>query len=79
MKDAVIRYVFDKKKQATNTKAGLLQIEIRKKNTSQMKYISTGIKLYPNQFSDKNGFTCKSHENASAITGKAKSIFNCII
>ncbi|MDR1370464.1 MAG: site-specific integrase [Dysgonamonadaceae bacterium] len=28
-----------------------------------------------NQFSDKNGFTCKNHPNAPAITGKVSSVF----
>jgi len=78
MENAQIRFVFDNKKQATATKTGLLQIEVRKKGTNKRKVISTGIKLLKNQFSDKNGFTCKNHPNAPALTGKGKSIFRKI-
>jgi len=78
MNDALIRYVFDKKKQADNIKKGLLQIEVRKQGTNKCIYISTGIHLLKNQFSDKQGFSCKNHPNASGITGKARSIFNNI-
>jgi len=79
MDNAVIRYVFDKKKVATNsTVMGLLQVEVRVKNTNQCVYISTGIKLYKNQFSSTNGFTCKNSPNSVAITGKARRIFSQI-
>lgn len=78
MDNALIRYVFDNKKQASLTTTGLLQVEIRLQGTNKRKVISTGIKLFKNQFSDKNGFTCKNHPNASAITGKAKSMFRKI-
>lgn len=79
MNNAQIRYVFDNKKQANNdTKKGLLQIEVRLKGTNKRKTISTGINLYKNQFSGRNGFTCKNHPNASAITGKATKMFRQI-
>ncbi len=79
MNNAQLRYVFDNKKQANNdTKTGLLQIEVRLKGTNKRKTISTGISLYKNQFSDKNGFTCKNHPNASLVTGKATKIFRQI-
>ncbi|MDR1645989.1 MAG: site-specific integrase [Tannerellaceae bacterium] len=77
MNNAVIRYVFDKKKQADNSKkTGLLQIEVRLLGTNKCAYISTGIHLYKNQFSDANGFSCRSHPNAVLITRKARGIFN---
>jgi hypothetical protein len=69
MDNAQLRYVFDRQKQANNnTKTGLLQIEVRMTGTNTRKLISTGIHLYKNQFSDKNGFSCRNHENAPAIT-----------
>jgi hypothetical protein len=77
MNNAIIRYAFDKKKQADNSKkTGLLQIEVRQKGTNRCVYISTGIHLYKNQFSDTNGFSCRNHSNAAAITRKAKGMFN---
>jgi site-specific recombinase XerD len=79
MNNAQLRYIFDRQKQANNsTKTGLLQIEVRITGTNRRKLISTGIHLYKNQFSDKNGFTCKNHDNAPAITGKATRIFRQI-
>lgn len=80
MKDATLRFVFDRKNETGFKKKlkdkkykdfGLLQIEIRKDGTDKRVYISTSIKIKPEQFSDKNGFTCKNHDNAKAITGKA--------
>lgn len=78
MENLSIRYVFDRKRQSSETQKGLLQIEVRLNKVSQKTYISTGIKLFRNQFSDKNGFTCKNHPNAQLITGKSKRIFNQI-
>jgi len=78
MENLSIRYVFDRKHIATESKTGLLQIAVRLNKTVRKVLISTGIHLYKNQFSDKNGFTCKNHPNAAQITGKAKKIFNKI-
>jgi Site-specific recombinase XerD len=78
MEDLSMRYVFDRKHTATQTKPGLLQIEVRINRTSQKKFISTGIKLYKNQFSERNGFTCINHPNSQIITGKARRVFNNI-
>jgi site-specific recombinase XerD len=75
MDNLQIRFVFDRKRQATNTKKGLLQIEVRIQRTSKKVFISTGIHLLANQFSDKNGFVCKNHNNSILITGKATRIF----
>jgi len=78
MDNLSMRYVFDRKRQSSETKTGLLQIEVRITKTSIKTLISTGIHLYKNQFSDKNGFICRNHPNAQIITGKAKRIFNKI-
>ena len=72
MDNAQLRFVFDRKQEATDNKKGLLQIEVRITGTSRRTFISTGIHLTKIQFSSKNGFTCKNHSNAIAITGKAK-------
>jgi site-specific recombinase XerD len=76
MHNAQLRFIFDRYKKANNSTAkGVLQIEVRLTGTNIRKLISTGIHLYKNQFSDKNGFTCKNHDNAPAITGKATRQF----
>lgn len=71
-----MRYVFDRKHTATATTKGLLQIEVRVNGTSKKKFISTGVKLFRGQFSERNGFTCINHPNAQLITGKARAVFN---
>ena len=79
MDNTQLRFVFDRKKQASNdTKKGLLQIEVRITGTNKKVLLTTGIYLYKNQFSPKNGFTCKNHDNAPAITGKATRMFRQI-
>jgi len=78
MDNLQLRFVFDRLNQANETKKGLLQIEVRMTGTYIKKMISTGIHLTKNQFSNKNGFTCKNHSNAIAITGQATSLFRKI-
>jgi hypothetical protein len=79
MNNAQLRFVFYRYKKANNnTEKGLLQIEVRLTGTNICKLISTDIHLYKNQFSGKNGFTCKNHDNAPAITGKAARQFRRI-
>jgi len=79
MENIQLRYIFDRKKEANDsTKTGLLQIEVRITGSNKKKLISTGIHLYKKQFSDKNGFTCKNHENSIGITGKGRSLFRQI-
>jgi len=73
-----LRFVFDKYHTATDKEKGLLQIEVRQSGTYNRKYISTGIHLTKNQFSPKNGFTCRNHPNAIAITGQGISLFRKI-
>ena len=53
------RFVFDRKNTATNEKKALIQVEIlfqRKK-----KYISTGVKVFKNQYNKKE-FVCNCFE-----------------
>jgi hypothetical protein len=50
MNTVQIRVVFDRKKQATKTRTGLVQLECRM--DGERKFISTGIKLLANQFRD---------------------------
>ncbi|MDR2056952.1 MAG: hypothetical protein LBP83_01460 [Dysgonamonadaceae bacterium] len=60
MKNLFIRFVFDRKRQASETKKGVLQIGVRKEGTNKRAFISTGIKLYKNQFSDRNSLPVKT-------------------
>lgn len=76
MKNIAIRFRFDKENKATKTKTGLLQIEVRELGTKDCVLLSTGIKLYKNQYSSSMGFTCKNHELADVITDQAHSIKN---
>jgi len=78
MNNAQLRFVFDRLHQASGTQTGLLQIEVRLSRSNKKRLISTGIRLTKNQFSPKNGFTCRNHTNALAITGKATSIYRKI-
>ncbi|NDV93520.1 hypothetical protein D0T84_01135 [Dysgonomonas sp. 521] len=73
-----INFIFDVKGVSSLEKQGLLQIVIRQNKTSRRKYISTGIRLYKNQFSDKKGFTCINHENAKDVTSTAWEMYNKI-
>lgn len=76
MERVSIKYIFDRKKEANNTtKQGLLQIEIRLTGTSKRIFISTGIKLYKKQYSNKENFTCKDHPNENIITKQGRDIY----
>jgi site-specific recombinase XerD len=79
MNNAQLRFVFDNKKQASDTKTGLLQIEVRITGSNKRKTISTGVHLLKNQFSIKStGFVCKNHDNAPGVTGKVTRMFRQI-
>lgn len=52
MKYPTTRFVFDRKKTATKNKDALIQVEILLGN--KKKYISTGVRVYKEQWSDKN-------------------------
>lgn len=73
-----IDFKFDAKGVASDKRKGLLQIVVRMNKTSRRKHISTGIRLYKNQFSDKKGFTCINHDNGKDITSGAWEIYNKI-
>lgn len=75
-----LRFIFDRKNEIKNKgkETGLLHIEVRQNKTINRIFISTGIRLKPSEFTSKNGFTCKNHPNASAITAKAHRIFRNI-
>lgn len=51
MKNPTIRFVFDRKKVATKTTKGLLQIEFQSER--KRRFYSTGIKLFSNQWDDR--------------------------
>lgn len=53
------RFVFDRKHTATRTKAALIQIEVLYER--RKKYISTGVKVFKNQFTQKT-LVCNSFE-----------------
>lgn len=51
MNNPTVRFVFDRKKQATLSKKGLVQLEVS--SDRQRKWIGTGVKLYSNQWDDR--------------------------
>ena len=51
MKYPSLRFVFDRKRKATKTKTGLVQIEVTSER--KRKWISTGVKLYSDQWNDR--------------------------
>jgi len=78
MKNISLRFVYDKNKRATESKPQPLTVEVRQNGTNKAVYINTGFKLYPNQFSERNGFTCKNHSRAPYVTKEARRIFEKI-
>lgn len=84
MKDYTIRFVYDRKNETGHKgrkegkeykRDGLLQIEVRKDNSDKRAWVSTGIRITPEQFDPKNGFTCKAHPQAKRLTGRAHERF----
>lgn len=80
MDNYTIRFVYDRKNETgykgktggkEYKKDGLVQIEVRKENSDKRVWISSGIRLTPEQFDSKNGFTCRAHPQAKRITGRA--------
>lgn len=80
MKLFSIRIVFDRKGETKNNpkKEALVQIEILDKGMRKKKYISTGIKLFANQYSAVGGFSVKNHLNAIIVKTKVFEIYNKI-
>jgi site-specific recombinase XerD len=76
MDNLSLRFVYDRRNEIAKGKsAAPLHIEVRQNKTINRIFINTYIKLKPSEYSDKNGFTCKNHPNATAITAKAHRIF----
>lgn len=75
MKNITMRYVYDRKGRASMENPQDVLIEVREKGTSRITYINTGVKLYPNQVSKKNGFTCINHDKANMINIKIRRVF----
>lgn len=73
-----MRFVYDKNKRATASNPQPLYVEVRQRGTNRAVYVPTGIKLYPNQYSNRNGFTCKNHHRAPIVTKEARAIFEKI-
>ena len=74
MEGIALRFVYDRNKRASDSKQAPLLIEVRVVGTNQCVYVNTGIKLYPKQFSTKDGFTCINHDKANLVTVNAKKI-----
>lgn len=75
MDNLSIRFVFDRRNEIAKGKTvAPLHIEVRQDKSTKRILIPTGIKLKSSEFTPKNGFTCKNHPNASAITAKAHRI-----
>lgn len=84
MKDYSIRYVFDRKNETGHkdkvkvkgkkyADTGLVQIEVRKDGTDKRVWISTGVRVTPDQFHVKDGtIKIKNHINEKSLTGKIK-------
>lgn len=75
MENIALRFVHNRGNRVKNGLTSLL-IEVRQTGTNRAVYVNTGVKLYPNQFSDKNGLTIKNHDKAGQVIVKAKEIFN---
>lgn len=75
MENIVLRYVYDRRRLASADRAEPLYVEVRESNSNRCVLVNTGIKLYPNQFTRKNGFTCVNHDKASLVNVKAREVF----
>lgn len=75
MENIALRFVHNRGNRVKNSPTSLL-VEVRQIGTNRAVYINTGIKLLPNQFSDKNGLTVKNHDKAGQVVAKVKEIFN---
>ncbi|WP_165045895.1 site-specific integrase [Dysgonomonas sp. ZJ709] len=86
MKDYSMRYIFDRKNETGYRNKikgkkykdlGLIQIEIRKDGTDKRAYVSTNVKVTPDQFAMSDGvLKIKNHDNAKSLSGKIRDRFN---
>ncbi len=74
MKSAIVSVVFDIKKIASKTKQGLVQIRVT--YNRDRKYFSTGIKLYSDQWSEKN--MVKGRTDATQLNERIRVTVNKI-
>jgi len=82
MKYPTTRFVFDRKKTATKTKDALVQVEIL--HERKKKYVSTGVKLYKDQWSDKQHAYRRDdapamNERMDAVKGAIDGYLNTLI
>lgn len=63
MNIANFKLIFDRKKLASATKQGLIQIECYRKGGDRI-WVSTGIKVFPNQWNEKKKLINEKHANA---------------
>ena len=78
----LISVVFDEKKVATKTKEGLVQIRMYYKH--QRKFISTNVKVYPDQWSDKSFVKGRSdamslHDQINDMLAMVRKISNEVV
>lgn len=87
MEDYTIRFVYDrknetgyrgKKKGVKYKDEALLQVEVRQDKTSKRAFVSTHVRLAPNQVSKENPLKIVSHDREKIVTSKAKNIFRQI-
>jgi integrase len=74
MKQLQIRVLFDRKGQATNKKAALVQLEIR--YDKERKFLGTGVKVFKGQF--KNGRVV-GREDADLLNDKINTLYSRIM
>ncbi len=70
-----MRFVHNRGNRVKEGKSSL-SIEVRLIGTNKAVYIPTGIKLYNNQFSNKNGLTVKNHRQPGQVMARAREVFN---
>lgn len=84
MENYTIRFVYDyrnktghkgKVKGKEYQKEGLLQIEVRQDKTDKRAYVTTHVKVAPNQISLNNPFKIINHDRDKTLTRKANNIF----
>ncbi|MDR2003860.1 MAG: site-specific integrase [Prevotella sp.] len=73
-----IRIVFDRKGETKSNpkKLGLVHIEVLERQSKRKRYIYTGVKILPSQYSAHGGFSVKNHPNAIILKSKAFEVYN---
>lgn len=73
MNIANFKLIFDRKKLASATKQGLIQIECYRKGGDRI-WVSTGIKVFPNQWNEKKKLINEKHANAFDLNKTLKKM-----